>query len=1307
MIRRWIGIVILIFILLLLGAAGAIGWAISSETGSRWLVVQLQQWLPGELRVGALQGRFLDVVRLEDFSYGYQDWRVEASVLELTWQIKGGGVEIQRLQGEGLQLRIPEFKDQLIVIPDLASPIPVQIDNLQLAPVTVIYADNPPITLDSIALQANAADTLNVSQLQVRSSHFELDATGKMDLHIPHELAIHGQWSTDLELDDKLVKWRGKSVIGGNPQHLILANQITYPTLIDMQGVVDNLPDVLSKVRWSLQCRWDELQWPLQDQPAQWQSQEAHLEAKGSFKSYQLSLQTRLSGNHVPPGLWTLQARGDAEQLTVQSLQGEVLEGQLHAKGQARWQPAFTAQLQATAQQLAFTELWSDWPEGITANGDLVAEWGDQVMILKELAITSPEHPEVIVNMQGQATSLLDGSPQFQGQLNWQALRWPLTGKAQFESAQGHLAMEGASDAYQASFVGQLVGPQIPQGRWQGRATGDLKGLQIESLRGQVLEGVVKAQGELNWEAALDWQVAVTGEKLNPASRWQNWPGELALTLDSHGRWQEGRLETQVDVPAIKGQLRGYPVSLKTQFAVQEDQFQVDNLDLKSGTSRLTANLRLGDTLRGTWLVAIPDLADLLPEAGGSLHSTGEIGGTFQKPIVTANLLGDRLRLQENRLRRLQAQVTTQKYGHIRMQGELENLRWGKNRLLTHLNLSGQGDFVNHQATITAKIPKSDLTMRLQGGFTEAQAMNWQGTLQQLSLNSEAFGDWALNKSPSLKVSPTAVSLASSCLRNRGKGGAICTELDWQSENTGTVIQLDLSRVPLGLGQVFFSEAWSMNGTLNGNVMGRISPQGTLRSEAVLRITPGTVTVGWEGAKVTRRHQGGELQNVITAQGLQGDLLLRLEKQGSIKASLAMPRFTQLPIADKQPVSGRLSVARFPVGLLPVVSWGIEDVKGSIEAAITLDGTLDQPRLRGQASIRNGAAKLPDLGLDLKDLQLTAKTIKPSQVAAKTTPSNRIRLNGKVQSGGGWAYLTGNIDLESLPQWQITANLTGADLEIIDTSTVQLLVSPDLSVKVMPETLDVQGDLKIPQGKVTPVISAFTQDAVRVSDDTVIVNSSEEVVSTTEQDHTWRTSGRVRLQVDPKVTLQLADFRSRLQGTLIITKQPQDRILGNGELRLLDGEYRAYGQDLQVRQGVIAFVNEPIFNPSLDIKATRRIYGDKPIIFAGVQITGRLKSPRFSLFSEPPLENQGEILSYLTLGDALNLDEDNGNDPVSLGIYLLPNFYISYGINRVEDEKVYSMRYELGERFWIEGEFIEGKFNQGEHGIDFSYTIER
>jgi translocation and assembly module TamB len=1292
--RRWIGIVFLTLVLLIVGIAGAIGWVISSETGSRWLVTQLQQWLPGELQVGAMEGRVLDAVRIEDFSYRYQDWRVEAAVLELAWQAKGWGVEIQRLQGKNLQLRLPEFADKLVIIPDLALPIPVRVHDLQLAPVTVIYADKPPVFLDSIRLEARAADTLTVSRLQVLASRFNLDADGKMDLHNPHDLAINLRWSTDLELGGNPVKLRGKGVIEGNPQHLTFTHQITHPTLVHMQGVVDNLPDVLSKVRWSLQCQWDKLQWPWQNQSTQWQSQQAHLTASGSFKDYQLTLQTQLAGKYIPPGFWTLQASGDAEQLTVQSLQGKVLQGQLQAKGQARWQSVLTAQLQVTMEQMAFTELWPDWPAAVTANGDILAEWDNQTVKVKQFAITLPDNNTVFA-LQGDAR-VMDGSPRFQGQLSWRELRWPLTDTAQFESIQGSLAMEGTLNAYKANFAGDIGGPQIPQGRWRGTATGDANGLQVETLQGDVLEGTVTAQGELNWDSALNWQMAVSGEKLNPGSRWQDWPGELALTMNSYGRWQGGGLETQVNVPAVKGQLRGYPVSLQTQFVKQKGQFQLNNLDLKSGTARLTANVRFGDRLKGDWRVAIPDLAALLPEAGGSLNGAGEIGGTFEKPIVEATLDGDRLRLQENRLRRLTARINTQKSGGIRLQGELENLRWTKNRLLTHLHLSGRGDFIDHQATIAAKTPQGDLTLQLQGGFSETAAMNWQGTVQKLTATSAALGDWALNKPTSLRVSPAAVSLASNCLQNRQEaGGAICTELNWLSKETGAVLQMDLNRVPLGLGRVFFPAAWNISGILNGNVLGRVGLDGTLRCEAALRITPGTVTVGWEGAKTTQPHRGGTLQGTVTAQGLQGDMLLRLEEQGRIEASVRMPRFTHLPVQDTQPLSGQLRMVAVPLGFLPLTPLGIEDVEGIIEAAITLDGTLTQPRLQGQANIQDGAAKVTDLGLDLKDLQVTAKTTQP----------NQIRLDSSLQSGEGWVDLTGDIDLASLQQWRIKADLRGEDLEIIDTSTAQLLASPDLTLTVKPGDLDIQGDLKIPDGKITPVITAFTQDAVRVSDDTVLVNSNEQQLII-EEDHAWAISAQVQLEVAPKVTLQLADFGSRLQGAITITKRPQESAVGNGELRLLDGEYRAYGQDLRVRQGVIIFAHEPIDNPSLDIRAIRRIYGDKPIVFAGIHITGQLKSPRFALFSEPALQDQSEILSYLTLGDALNLDEDNGDDPLSVGIYLLPNFYISYGINRVEDEKVYSVRYELGERLWIEGEFIEGKFNQEERGIDFSYTIE-
>ena len=169
--------------------------------------------------------------------------------------------------------------------------------------------------------------------------------------------------------------------------------------------------------------------------------------------------------------------------------------------------------------------------------------------------------------------------------------------------------------------------------------------------------------------------------------------------------------------------------------------------------------------------------------------------------------------------------------------------------------------------------------------------------------------------------------------------------------------------------------------------------------------------------------------------------------------------------------------------------------------------------------------------------------------------------------------------------------------------------------------------------------------------------------------------------------------------------------VGNGRLYISNGKYKAYGQNLEVDNGYVIFTNQRIDNPTLDIKAIRRIFGDEPVRVAGVESGGTLKVPKLSLFSDPPVEEK-KILSYLTLGTALG-EETHEDKPLGLGgsktkpykvgMYVWPNLYVSYGIDtsRQGNNKIYNLRYEFGKQFWIEGEFKE----EG-NGIDFSYILE-
>uniref|UniRef100_UPI0005BB1338 translocation/assembly module TamB domain-containing protein n=1 Tax=Pseudacidovorax intermedius TaxID=433924 RepID=UPI0005BB1338 len=83
-----------------------------------------------------------------------------------------------------------------------------------------------------------------------------------------------------------------------------------------------------------------------------------------------------------------------------------------------------------------------------------------------------------------------------------------------------------------------------------------------------------------------------------------------------------------------------------------------------------------------------------------------------------------------------------------------------------------------------------------------------------------------------------------------------------------------------------------------------------------------------------------------------------------------------------------------------------------------------------------------------------------------------------------------------------------------------------------------------------------------------------------------------------------------------------------GEIRTVQGQYRAYGQALDVESGIVRF-NGPVDNPQLDILALRPNISQR----AGVQITGSAQAPRVKLYSDPPLSD-AEVLSWVVLGRA-------------------------------------------------------------------------
>jgi translocation and assembly module TamB len=103
---------------------------------------------------------------------------------------------------------------------------------------------------------------------------------------------------------------------------------------------------------------------------------------------------------------------------------------------------------------------------------------------------------------------------------------------------------------------------------------------------------------------------------------------------------------------------------------------------------------------------------------------------------------------------------------------------------------------------------------------------------------------------------------------------------------------------------------------------------------------------------------------------------------------------------------------------------------------------------------------------------------------------------------------------------------------------------------------------------------------------------------------------------------------TRLRGTLAVSGRSITAPRVTGIIRTAGGEYRAYGQRLNIERGVLRFTG-PVDNPSLDILAVRPNIPQR----VGVQITGSVLLPFVRLYSEPELA-EAEKLSWLVVGRA-------------------------------------------------------------------------
>jgi translocation and assembly module TamB len=872
--------------------------------------------------------------------------------------------------------------------------------------------------------------------------------------------------------------------------------------------------------------------------------------------------------------------------------------------------------------------------------------------------------------------------------LAWQDVRPPSSDGAAAVVASGTARLDGALDDYALTLQGTLQREaETAQLALQGRGTRE--SLRFDTLTLQTPRGQARAQGRVHWSPQIAWDLDAALQDFDPGFLAPDFPGAVDAQLVSQGSVVDGQPQGLLRLDPLGGELRGRALAGRVEAQVQLDRSGRAEADLRIGGSHLVGAGRWNGNLDANVHLEPLDLADLLPDLAGELRGRVQLSGARERPAIDADLAATALAVPGFAAESVRLRARVEQFDHGSLGLEAQRVELGGQRFGS-LSLSGEGSRAQHELALALRDGVADLALELAGGETDAKV--WRGSLRALRVEPRERPAWALRAPATLAygLADGTVQLGQACLAESTQ--SLCVDADW-SEHAGRA-HFAIEQFALATLDPVLADALGMpvsaSGTLSASGDLRRAADGTLGGTLEARSARGELRLDPQSERQLLVYENLRADARLEAARLHADASASLAQGGRLDARL------DAGTAADGTLDGRIEAQLRDLTFLELFSDQWVDPKGRLDASLALTGTRADPALAGNATLADFSAELPGLGLNLSEGRLELRS-RGAQAA---------ELRGQLRSGQGVLRIEGFYDAAAAAEQTLALSLKGDTVTVAGLPELTAAASPDLELSLKQDKLRLRGTIEVPLARLE---LERLQTATRPSSDVVIVDAESAAAT------------QPGLALDSDVTVKLGDditldgfgLKGKVSGQLAVRDRPGRATVARGGVEVT-GEYKAYGQDLQITRGRLAYASTPIDNPSLDIRAQREIDD----ITVGVQVRGTALAPELTLWSNPALD-QAEQLSYLVLGrplrsasqaDGAQLSQaaaaiggnllakrlgtrlglhevgvaDNralGGAALTVGKYLSPKLYVSYGMALFGTGQVVTFKYLLS-RVW-------------------------
>ncbi len=826
------------------------------------------------------------------------------------------------------------------------------------------------------------------------------------------------------------------------------------------------------------------------------------------------------------------------------------------------------------------------------------------------------------------------------GDLDLTALKDLIGTEAELQNVDVKLA--GTYDAYDLSISTRaasalLARPADLSVTGQGKKT-TLSDLRLNASIGKNMlhsafhAALTDKKASASGSATLSWSDLKDLGKLLPAdSPKTNGSAELTLTASTAADFDPRSLAVDITSLTVKASLNDVPFTAQTTGHIQgTDSFAVKNLLLKADNAAFELDAALKkETLSGAFRISAPDLSRIDKTLRGSVTGSGKLTGTLSIPQLSAQMHASSLQFGDMSLARadVSAQVTTtQSKGERLPKADVKlsaaNLSASSVSFKT-ISASFSGTQSVHTLQVTSKGSPIAIDARLDGHLDKS-GTHWNGELVSAALKTDR-GTWATTDKPKLSfdVKTSQATLSAHCWKSRSQSLEACLREEMHAGNHGS-LALDIKNADFALIRDLLPPDLELKGRTDAHANVSWTAPSPEKATAHVELTGSGISVAAEtnGARQTLQLNDTKLTADFTPRTAQIQSDVTLKGGGQLKADIAVAD----PLTKRQ-LSGSVTVDDVQLAQFNPVLASVSpqlSANGKLSAELKPRGTLEKPALYGDIKLDAFTAQGQAVPLDMKpsNVMLHFEGDQSELIADLETAQGKIRVSGNAQ----WS------DPEN-PTARVSVK--GDKVRVSLPPYVTAHVTPDVEASISLQNLNLSGSIQINQARIT--VNDLPTGAISASADEEIIEANQVALRV-----------RTPLKIESSLVIHLGDdvnlsafgLKSELQGDVTVTQNDQNLGL-TGTIKLIDGTFKAYGQDLVINKGNLTFAG-PVSKPILDFEAIRNPDAIEDNVTAGIRIKGPSDAPQTELFTDPAM-SQADAISYIMRGQGLQTSNDGDN----------------------------------------------------------------